>query len=143
MEWSYIDIATESIEKLFISKVKNLGLLSNYEFDSRYVCDEYGNVYLIVNQDSLKYYAKPMRPFTTRDGYTEYVLTTKYGSKKHVQSQRIVCELYNGLPNDPNKKYVNHIDGKRDNNYYKNLEWVTHSENMLHSYKYLRNKKDK
>lgn len=140
MYYDYLDIATESIEKVFISKVKNLGLLTNYEFDNRYVCDENGLVYLIVNQDRFKYFAKPMRPFTTRDGYTEYVLTTKYGSKKHVQAQRIVCELFNGLPDNPNKKYVNHIDGKRDNNYYKNLEWVTHSENMLHSYKYLRTK---
>lgn len=28
---------------------------------------------------------------------------------------------------------INHIDGNKINNYYKNLEWVTHQENMIHS----------
>lgn len=135
------DISLEAIEKVSIASTKNLSQLESELFDNRYVCDNKGNIYLIVNQDSYIYFCKPMRPFMTKDGYVEYVLTTKYGSKKHLQAQRIVCELFIGLPPHPSKKYVNHKDGKRDNNSVDNLEWVTHSENMKHSYKYLRNKK--
>lgn len=31
---------------------------------------------------------------------------------------------------------VNHKDDNKQNNHYKNLEWVTHSENDLHAYKH-------
>lgn len=38
----------------------------------------------------------------------------------------------NFITNDANKPYVNHIDNNPSNNCVNNLEWVTHSENMLH-----------
>jgi len=36
------------------------------------------------------------------------------------------------IDNPENKPQVNHIDWNKLNNYYKNLEWSTDSENKLH-----------
>jgi hypothetical protein len=38
------------------------------------------------------------------------------------------------IDNIENKPCVNHIDGNKLNNNYKNLEWCTYSENEKHSY---------
>lgn len=51
---------------------------------------------------------------------------------KHIAVHRIVAKSF--LPNPDNKPEVNHKDRNRGNNNVSNLEWVTHSENIIHSY---------
>lgn len=48
---------------------------------------------------------------------------------------RLVADAF--IPNIDSKAQVNHKNGERGDNNYKNLEWATESENMFHSYKKL------
>lgn len=43
---------------------------------------------------------------------------------------RLVAKAF--IPNEFNKKEVNHIDGNKDNNNVSNLEWTTREENHFH-----------
>lgn len=49
---------------------------------------------------------------------------------------RLVATAY--IENPLNKKWVNHKDGNKSNNNVDNLEWVTHSENMIHAFNVLK-----
>jgi hypothetical protein len=52
---------------------------------------------------------------------------------KKYREHRLIAEKF--IPNPDNKPHINHIDGNKSNNSIDNLEWVTPSENQLHSYK--------
>lgn len=53
------------------------------------------------------------------------------GKSKFIRIHRLLAQLF--IPNPENKPCVNHIDRDRANFDIKNLEWVTHSENVIHS----------
>lgn len=71
-----------------------------------------------------------LRPFVNGQGYIS-VQITMYGKTTRVSVHRLVAFKF--VENPDNKPFVNHIDGEKQNNYYKNLEWVTHQENMTHA----------
>lgn len=75
---------------------------------------------------SKNHYMKPVLSRVTEKGY----LRNDYG-----RVHRLVAEVF--CDNPDNKKYVNHKDGDKKNNQSSNLEWCTHSENILHSYRHL------
>lgn len=52
------------------------------------------------------------------------------GVVTRIFTHRLVADAF--IPNPLGKPYVNHIDNDPSNNNASNLEWVTHSENMLH-----------
>jgi hypothetical protein len=59
------------------------------------------------------------------------------GKKLTAMIHSLVAKAF--INNPDSKPHVNHKDGIRWNNFYKNLEWVTCSENVLHSYNVLGN----
>lgn len=97
-----------------------------------YWIDKIGKVYKIKMRRSKIQY-KEIKSFLNGDGYVEYVLTTNDGKTKHLQAHRLAASSWYGRPADSNMR-VNHIDGVRTNNNINNLEWITHSANIKHSY---------
>ena len=72
-------------------------------------------------------------PFITPEGY--YLISlmcTDHDRKRRYRMNRIVAHEFIQHLN-PEQNCVNHIDGIRNNNYWKNLEWVTNTENMHHA----------
>jgi len=68
--------------------------------------------------------------FKRKDGYIGIQLYNK--KVLNFQLHRLLAEAF--IPNPENKPYINHIDSNRENNDLLNLEWVTHEENVKHSY---------
>jgi hypothetical protein len=52
--------------------------------------------------------------------------------RKHYSLHRIVAIIF--IPNPDGKKFVNHIDGNKENACVSNLEWVTSTENVQHAH---------
>ena len=69
------------------------------------------------------------------DGYVKCDLY-KSGARTQTYLHRVVCEAFHG-PADG--RQVNHKDGDKENNAASNLEWVSSSENVNHSYYVLGN----
>lgn len=72
------------------------------------------------------------KPYLIHNGYWAVQLNIN-GKRKGYLIHRLIAE--NFLPNPDNKPFVNHIDSDRTNNSLNNLEWCTHQENVIHSYK--------
>jgi hypothetical protein len=62
-----------------------------------------------------------------KDGYLRVSL-----DNKSLTMHRLVAE--NFIPNPKRLPIINHKDGNKQNNLVDNLEWVTHSQNVIHAY---------
>lgn len=95
-------------------------IFKNYEVSN------YGDV------KSLSYKTpKLLRKYYSKDGYIQYSLYIN-GKQFRTGAHRLVALAF--IPNPKNKETVNHKDGNKHNNYYKNLEWMSRSEQMKHAY---------
>jgi len=64
--------------------------------------------------------------------YNRLILWTRDKKYKIYSVHRLVAYFFIEKIYDP-KFVVNHIDENKKNNYFKNLQWCTHSENKVHS----------
>ncbi len=71
-----------------------------------------------------------LKPYLGRDGYPYINLCRNYVIK-HGKIHRLVALAF--ITNPEGKPHVNHKDGNKLNNSYKNLEWVTRKENAEHA----------
>lgn len=98
-------------------------------FKGLYQISNFGRVKSLKRKHVLK--ERILRARIDKKGYNHYALK-KDSQTKECKAQRLVAEAF--VPNPKNKTQVNHLDGNKINNYYKNLEWCTNSENQIHSY---------
>lgn len=80
------------------------------------------------------YPQKRLKISILKNGYGRVALY-KNGIKKEELIHRIVCLAFHAYKNG---MQVNHKDGNRMNNHADNLEWVTASQNLKHSYRVLK-----
>ena len=74
-----------------------------------------------------------LKPSTAPNGYL-IVTLQKEGVKKWKTVHRLVAETF--IDNVYNLPQINHIDCIKVNNHYKNLEWCTPSQNLLHAHRH-------
>lgn len=98
-------------------------------YEGLYQISNLGNVRSIKYSNKIR-----LKKPTANKGYM-YVMLYKNNEHKTMALHRLVASEF--IENKANKPEVNHIDGNRANNVLSNLEWVTRSENNIHSYKKL------
>ena len=93
--------------------------------NNHYLVSDLGEVYSLRRN-------KLLSPKLNHDGYLRIQLYDR-GSCEFVSIHRLIAETF--IPNPNKKPFVNHIDGNKQNNCVKNLEWCTQQENIIHAWK--------
>jgi hypothetical protein len=109
--WAKCDILPENYLVSNLGRIKSLGKEWSNNINTRIKTKE-----RILKQHKMK------------SGY----LSISLSNKKLYTIHRLVALCF--LGKNENKKYVNHIDGNKENNMYSNLEWCTIAENNKHAF---------
>lgn len=96
-------------------------------YEKFYIVSNYGKVLSLHKRNYLKALSQPIN----RDGYYQIELCIKR-KRLGTFAHRMVAVTF--LENPKNLPQVNHIDGNKLNNHFKNLEWVSAKENTRHAF---------
>ena len=99
--------------------------MTNFKNLSRYKIYRDGKVLDIQRNVEVK-------PSLNKDGYLTVTLRLKSGKRKTFRVHRLVAEKF--IKNLGKLPEVNHKNGVKIDNFYKNLEWVTHAGNIQHAW---------
>lgn len=91
----------------------------------------------IINSRSLKPFTKKGKVLKT---YINRGYECLFAKGKSYKIHRLVAEAF--IDNPDNLPCVNHKNGIRDDNKLRNLEWVSYSENNIHSFRVLNRSKN-
>ena len=75
---------------------------------------------------------KVMKPALDSNGYMRTMLVDDEGKTKTIKVHRIIAQTFNANPDG--LKEVNHLNGNKADNRSCNLEWVSHQQNIRHSF---------
>ena len=109
--------------------------IKNYE--GLYQINEFGVIRSLPKKATYKGQSylegRDLKQEIIKKDHTNYrrVSLSKNSKVQRFSVHRLVAETF--IDNPYNKPHVNHIDNNGENNHVSNLEWVTHSENMLHA----------
>jgi len=100
--------------------------ISINDFNGRYMISDHGNVRCLKNGSEY-----PIKARLDRAKYFTIRLS-KNGQTSTRYVHRLVAAAF--VPNHMGKPFVNHRNGNKLDNRSKNLEWVTHAENIQHAH---------
>lgn len=104
--------------------MKRISELEGFEEFTNYsICSD-GKVYSHKTE-------KALAIWENSDGYVIYHLSNGRNESIYPKAHRLVALAF--LESIPNMNYVNHIDGNKMNNHYKNLEWTNYEGNRVHA----------
>lgn len=93
--------------------------------------------YLVSNFGGIKHVKSGHTSYTTKinsRGYCAFSFTGTDGKQHNTTKHKIVALAFVDGYDEYLHNEVNHIDGVKTNNYWKNLEWVDHDGNMKHAF---------
>jgi len=100
-------------------------------FEGIYAVSSLGRIMRVARSEKGRKPGTIKKPGANRHGYLGTQLA-KDGKNYTVRVHRVVSEAFIGPV--PAGYEVNHKDGDKSNNHADNLEYVTHSQNIAHSY---------
>lgn len=96
---------------------------------------DYEGLYQVSNTGKVKSIRTNGKLLKLHEDKGGYLIAYLYKKSKYkcFKIHRLVANAF--IPNQEEKRTVNHIDGNKKNNSVNNLEWATHSENIIHANK--------